>query len=162
MNSLLLKCLAATGQLNPGDCVNLDFDHQFIAADKKDAKYSYKKADGYFPGVASIGGLIMGVENRDGNANVKFRQADTLERLFSRLEKQSRVVIQNFRADCGSFSEEIIKTVSAHCSHFYIRANNCQSRHAESISLPELSIGPICGPRCGASILSFGVAPIGT
>lgn len=113
MNSLLLKCLAATGQLNPGDCVNLDFDHQFIAADKKDAKYSYKKADGYFPGVASIGGLIVGVENRDGNANVKFRQADTLERLFSRLERQSRVVIQNFRADCGSFSEEVIKTVSA-------------------------------------------------
>lgn len=131
MNSLLLKCLAATGQLSPGDCVNLDFDHQFIAADKKDAKYSYKKADSYFPGVASIGGLIVGVENRDGNANVKFRQADTLERLFNRLEKQSRVVIQNFRADCGSFSEEIIKTVSVHCEHFYIRANNCQSRYAE-------------------------------
>ena len=117
MNSLLLKCLAVTGQLNPGDCVNLDFDHQFIAADKKDAKYSYKKEDSYFPGVASIGGLIVGVENRNGNA--KFRQADTLERLFSRLEGQSRVVIQNFRADCGSFSEEIIRTVSAHCSHFY-------------------------------------------
>ena len=49
MNSLLLKCPSATGQLNAGDCVDLDFDHQFIAADKKDAKYSYKKADGYFP-----------------------------------------------------------------------------------------------------------------
>lgn len=101
MNSLLLKCLAATGQPNPGDCVNLDFDHQFIAADKKDAKYSYKKADGYFSGVVSIGGLIVGVENLDGNANVKFSQADTIERLFSHLERQSRVVIQNFRADCG-------------------------------------------------------------
>lgn len=64
MNSLLLKCLRVTGQLCPGDCVSLDFDHQFIAADKKDAKYSYKQADGYFPGVASIGGLIVGVENR--------------------------------------------------------------------------------------------------
>lgn len=60
MNSLLLKCLRVTGQLCPGDCVSLDFDHQFIPADKKDAKYSYKKADGYFPGVASIGGLIVG------------------------------------------------------------------------------------------------------
>lgn len=127
MNSLLLKCLAVTGQLNSGDCVNLDFDHQFVAADKKDAKCSCKKADGYFPSVASIRGLIVGIENRDGNANVKFRQADTPERLFSRLERQSRVVIQNFRADCGSFSEEIIRTVSAHCSHFYIRANNCQN-----------------------------------
>ena len=111
--------------------LNLDFDHQFIAADKKDAKYSYKKADGYFPGVASIGGLIVGVGNRDGNASVKFRKADTRERLFCGLERQSRVVIQNFRADCGSFSEEIIKTISAQCGHFYIRENNCQSRHAK-------------------------------
>ena len=78
-------------------------DYTFIGL-KKDAKYSYKKADGYFSGVASIGGLIVGVENLDGNANVKFRQADTIERLFSRLERQSRVVIQNFRADCVSFS----------------------------------------------------------
>lgn len=44
MNPLLLKCLAVTGQLNPGDCVNLDFDHQFIAADKKDAKYSLQES----------------------------------------------------------------------------------------------------------------------
>ena len=54
MDSLLLKCIAVTGQLNRGDCVSLDFDHQFIAADKKDAKYSYKKADGYFPGGALL------------------------------------------------------------------------------------------------------------
>ena len=85
---------------------------------------SLDKADGYFPSVASIGGLIVGIENLDGNANVKFRQADTLEGLFSRLERHNRVIIQNFRADCGSFSEKIIKTVSAHCGHFYIRANN--------------------------------------
>ena len=155
MNPLLLKCLAATGQLNLGDCVNLDFDHQFIAADKKNAKYSYKKADGYFPGVASIGGLIVGVENRDGNANVKFRQADTLERLFSRLERQSRVVIQNFRADCGSFSEEIIKTVSAHCGHFYIRANNCQSRHAEFMEHTDWTETNIGGQQCGVTSFKF-------
>ena len=155
MNPLLLKCLAATGQLNPGDCVNLDFDHQFIAADKKDAKYSYKKADGYFPGVASIGGLIVGVENRNGNANVKFRQADTLERLFSRLERQSRVVIQSFRADCGSFSEEIIKTVSAHCSHFYIRANNCPSRHAEFMEHTDWTETNIGGRQCGVTSFKF-------
>lgn len=33
MNSLLLKCLAVTDQINPRDCINLDFDHQFTAAD---------------------------------------------------------------------------------------------------------------------------------
>lgn len=44
-----------------GNCIDLDFDHQFIQAGKKDAKYSYKKADGYFPGVATVGGLIVGI-----------------------------------------------------------------------------------------------------
>ena len=155
MNSLLLKCLAATGQLNPGDCINLDFDHQFIAADKKDAKYSYKKADGYFPGVATVGGLIVGVENRDGNANVKFHQADTLERLFTRLETQSRVVIQNFRADCGSFSEDILRTVGAHCEHFYIRANNCQSRRTEFMEHVDWTAATISGQQCGVTSFKF-------
>lgn len=155
MNSLLLKCLSVTGQLNPGDCVDLDFDHQFIAADKKDAKYSYKKADGYFPGVASVGGLIVGVENRDGNANVKFRQADTLERIFKRLEEQSRVMVRNFRADCGSFSEEILRMVAAHCEHFYVRANNCQSRRTEFMERMDWTEVAINGQRCGVTSFSF-------
>ena len=155
MNSLLLKCLSATGQLNAGDCVDLDFDHQFIAADKKDAKYSYKKADGYFPGVATVGGLIVGVENRDGNANVRFHQSDTLERIFCRLEKQCRVLVRNFRADCGSFSEDIIKTVAAHCERFYIRASNCQSRYTEFMEhdgWQEVTIG---GQLCGVASFKF-------
>lgn len=155
MNSLLLKCLAVTGQLKPGDRVNLDFDHQFIAADKKYAKCSYKKADGYFPGVATVGGLIVGVENRDGNANVKFHQADTLERLFSRLEKQARVVIRNFRADCGSFSEEILRTVADHCEHFYIRASNCHSRRTEFMEHADWTEIAIGERKCGVTSFKF-------
>ena len=46
--------------------------------------------------------LCGGVENRDANTNVKFHQKDTLERIITRIEKQSKVVIRNFRADCGS------------------------------------------------------------
>lgn len=143
------------GQLNPGDCVDLDFDHQFISADKKDAKYSYKKADGYFPGVASVGGLIVGVENRDGNANVKFRQSDTLERLFNRLEKQGSVLVRNFRADCGSFSEDILRTVAAHCEHFYIRASNCHSRYTEFMEHADWTECRIGGQQCGATSFRF-------
>lgn len=116
---------------------------------------SLDKADGYFPSVASIGGLIVGIENRDANANVKFRQADMLERLFSRLERQSRVVIQNFRADCGSFSEEIIRTVSAHCRHFYIRANNCQSRYAEFMEHTDWIETNTWGQQCGVTSFKF-------
>ena len=155
MNSLMLKCLKVTNQLNPGDCIDLDFDHQFIAAEKKDARYSYKKAEGYFPGVASVGGLIVGIENRDGNANVKFHQADTLERIISRLENESRVVIRNFRADCGSFSKEIIAYVKDHCEHFYIRANNCQSRRTEFMEHTEWTEVEIGGMQCGVASFPF-------
>ena len=39
---------------------------------------AFKQDFGYFPGWASIGGIIVGGENRDGNTNVKFHQEDTL------------------------------------------------------------------------------------
>ena len=53
-----------------GSHVDLDFDHQFVPAHKFDAKYSYRQDHGYFPGWASIGGIIVGGENRNGNTNV--------------------------------------------------------------------------------------------
>ena len=155
MNRLLLKCLKVTGQLNPGDCVDLDFDHQFIAADKKDAKYSYKKSNGYFPGIASVGGLIVGVENRDANTNVKFHQKDTLERIITRIEKQSKVIIRNFRADCGSFSSSILEYVKDHCEHFYIRANNCGSRRTEFMEHTDWTEVTIGGKSCGVATFPF-------
>ena len=82
LNSLLVKVLMNTGQLVAGASYDLDFDHQFIETEKYDAKMTYKKFTGYSPGVAGIGDLIVGIENRDGNANVRFRQQDTQERIF--------------------------------------------------------------------------------
>lgn len=43
------------------------------------------------------------------------------------------MLVRNFRADCGSFSEDIITYVCEHCEHFYIRANNCGSRRTDFI-----------------------------
>ena len=86
LNRLLVKTLINTGQLVAGESYDLDFDHQFIETEKYDAKMTYKKFTGYSPGVAVIGDLIVGIENRDGNANVRFHQQDTLERIFSNLE----------------------------------------------------------------------------
>ena len=54
------------GFIKVGCHVDLDFDHQFIPSHKFDAEYSYKQDHGYFPGWASIGGIIVGGENRDG------------------------------------------------------------------------------------------------
>ena len=82
LNTLLVKTLLHTGQLVAGESYDLDFDHQFIETEKYDAKMTYKKFRGYSPGIAVIGDLIVGIENRDGNTNVRFHQADTLERIF--------------------------------------------------------------------------------
>ncbi len=89
---------------------DVDFDHQFIETEKYDAKPTYKKFLGYRPGVAVIDDLIVGIENSDGNTNVRFHQKDTLKRFFERFE-QNGLTINRFRADCGSCSEEIVEEI---------------------------------------------------
>ena len=134
LNRLLVKALMNTGQLVSGESYDLDFDHQFIQTEKYDAKMTYKKFTGYSPGVAVIGDLIVGIENRDGNANVRFHQQDTLERIFSNLE-QNDIHVRRARMDCGSCSREIVETVEKHSEHFYIRANRCGSLYDSLLAL---------------------------
>ena len=134
LNSLLVKALTGTGQLVAGESYDLDFDHQFIETEKYDAKMTYKKFTGYSPGVAVIGDLIVGIENRDGNANVRFHQQDTLERIFSNLEGNG-IRIRRSRMDCGSCSRKIVETVEKYSELFYIRANNCSSLYDSLLAL---------------------------
>ena len=61
LNTLLLNCIFASGQLKEGEMYDVDFDHQFIETEKYDAKPTYKKFLGYRPGVAVIGDLIVGI-----------------------------------------------------------------------------------------------------
>ena len=70
MNQLLIKLLLATGQLAEGGEYDVDFDHQFLEAEKYDSKRTYKGFDGYSPGVFTIGGLIAYLENRDGRSAI--------------------------------------------------------------------------------------------
>ena len=86
------------------------------------------------PGVAVIGDLIVGIENRDDNANVRFHQQDTLERIFSNLESED-IHIRRSRMDCGSCSRQIVETVEKHSELFYIRANNCSSLYDSLLAL---------------------------
>ena len=134
LNSLLVKVLRNTGRLVAGESYDLDFDHQFVETEKYDAKMTYKKFTGYSPGVAVIGDLIVGIENRDGNANVRFHQQDTLERIYSNLESEN-IHIKRSRMDCGSCSREIVETVEKHSEHFYIRANRCGSLYGSLLAL---------------------------
>ena len=134
LNSLLVKVLKNTDQLVAGESYDLDFDHQFIETEKYDAKMTYKKFTGYSPGVAVIGDLIVGIENRDGNANVRFHQQDTLERIYSNLESEN-IHIKRSRMDCGSCSREIVETIEKHSELFYIRANRCGSLYDSLLAL---------------------------
>jgi hypothetical protein len=134
LNTLLLNCLLSTGQLKGGEGYDIDFDHQFIETEKYDAKPTYKKFLGYRPGVAVIGDMIVGIENSDGNTNVRFHQKDTLRRFFERIE-QKGLTVNRFRADCGSCSEEIVEEVGKHCMTFYIRASRCGSLYDDIFAL---------------------------
>ena len=134
LNDLLVKALINTSQLVAGESYDLDFDHQFIETEKYDAKMTYKRFTGYSPGVAVIGDLIVGIENRDGNTNVRFHQQDTLERIFSNLEGNG-IRIRRSRMDCGSCSRQIVETVEKHSELFYIRANNCSSLYDSLLAL---------------------------
>lgn len=122
LNRLNVKTLKQTNQLIEGELYDFDYDNQINANNKWDAKRTYKKNKGYFPGIASIGNKVVYVENRDGNANVKFKQAETLERAYSLLESD-KINIYRSRMDAGSYSKEIIDVVDKHSELFYIRAN---------------------------------------
>ena len=134
LNALLIKALVSTGELNEVETYDVDFDHQFIETEKYDAKPTYKKFLGYRPGVAVIDDLIVGIENSDGNTNVRFHQKDTLKRFFERFE-QNGLTINRFRADCGSCSEEIVEEIEKHSKSFYIRANRCSSLYNDIFAL---------------------------
>ena len=126
MNSLNIKSLLLTKELEAGKSYDLDYDNQIVAHEKYDAKPTCKKNTGYFPGVASIGNKIVYVENRDGNANVKTKQSETLERAYGLL-KDNKISVNRSRMDAGSYSKEVIDVVSKNSRLFYIRANRCAS-----------------------------------
>ena len=122
MNRLNLKSLLLTQQIEAGKLYDFDYDNQIIKNSNYDAKTTYKKCKGYLPGVATIGDKIVYIENRDGNANVKFEQAGTLERAYKLLESEG-VKVNRSRMDAGSYSKEIIDVVDKNSQLFYIRAN---------------------------------------
>lgn len=127
LNSLLLDMALQLGLLKEGQGIDLDFDNEFIPAEKEDALYSYKKERGYFPGVMTSGPLILGIENRQGNSNVKFEQVEELLRMFDNIFRHG-MYIRMFRADCGSFIKELVEQLFLHTEVFYLRASSCAER----------------------------------
>lgn len=124
LNALNIKSLLLSNQLQQGTYYDFDYDNQVIATEKYDTKRTYKQTKGYFPGVATIGNKIVYIENRDGNANVKFEQAATLTRAYDLL-RENGIKVNRSRMDAGSYSQDIIDVVASNSKLFYIRANKC-------------------------------------
>ena len=127
MNRLMIKLLVQTGVLSPEQKDYIfDYDNQFIPAEKYDSKRSYKHAEGYFPGIASINSYPVYIENRNGNSNVKYKQAETLKRAYGVLAEFG-IKVKHSRMDCGSFDKTVIPVVEANSTYFYIRAQRCEN-----------------------------------
>jgi len=103
----MVKCLVKTHQLELGKEYTLDYDNQVIPTEKYDAKKTYKKCDGYQPGVSSIGKHVVYIEGRNGNSQAKFKQDETLNRGFSLLSEQG-IKVHRFRADSASYQQKVI------------------------------------------------------
>ena len=125
MNRLLIRSANHFGMFSDKQELIYDFDHQFIATEKYDAAYSYKKEKGYFPGVASIGGVPVYIEGRNGNCNVKAGQLATHQRAIEALGKEG-VYPKKARMDAGSYIKEVVDYFDGQKILFYIRANQSQ------------------------------------
>ncbi|MBK5247505.1 MAG: IS1380 family transposase [Peptostreptococcaceae bacterium] len=158
LNELNLDMLLQSKTLQPNRFYDFDFDHQFIPCEKYDSKKGYKMKQGYFPGVASIGKKIVYIENRNGNSNVKFKQAETLQAAYEMLESKN-IRIDRSRMDCGSFTKEIIETVEVNCKRFYIRAQRCgelSNRIKEVKEWETVRIGLFDVEVCSIDYIPFG------
>ena len=88
----------------------MHFANEFIPAVKSNALFSYKKKRGYFPGVITSGPQIIGVENRQGNSNVKFEQVEEQTRMLDNVEAHG-IYVRMFRANCGSLTKELVEII---------------------------------------------------
>jgi len=125
LNQVNIDMLKHLGLLKAGERYNFDYDNEVLKTEKYDTKKTYKMVNGYFPGMATIQGMPVYFENRDGNMNVKTDQGQLLERCFAML-LASNILIGKARMDAGSYTKGIVKVVERSCEKFYIRANRCE------------------------------------
>lgn len=145
MNHVMVNQLVHCNQLMYTNTeYTFDYDNQFLPADKYDAKWSYKHADGYFPGIATINNMPVYIENRNGNSNVKYRQGETLQRAYDLLGG-FKIKVKRSRMDCGSFAKDIVKVVEANSQYFYIRAQRCESLFMQTNQIKRWAVVEING-----------------
>ncbi|MFT6337936.1 MAG: hypothetical protein ACI86M_002816 [Saprospiraceae bacterium] len=159
LNELMVRLLVTTGQLNPKkrDYI-FDYDNQFIPTGKHDSKRSYKKADGYFPGIAAINNRPVYIENRNGNSNVKYKQDQTLLRAYKVFSDQN-IKVKHSRMDCGSFTHEVVNVVESNSDYFHIRAQRCGNLYQQLKKIDHWKTVKINNKTC--EITSINYSPFG-
>ena len=138
LNKLMVKALIKTKQLKagPGTDYTLDYDNQVLPTEKYDALKTYKHCEGYQPGVASIGKLVVYIEGRNGNSQAKYQQAETLGRAFALLE-DNQINTERFRADSASYQQAVVELSEKKSRYFYIRAMRCDNMEQQIAALPK-------------------------
>lgn len=136
MNRLNINIMKKMSLLKEGEYYDFDYDNEVLKTEKYDAKKTYKMVEGYFPGMATISGMPVYFENRDGNMNVKTKQDELLGRCFKFLE-DSGIRINRSRMDAGSYTREVVEVVAKHSKLFYIRANRCEALYSTMLQLQD-------------------------
>jgi hypothetical protein len=132
LNELNINILKSLNLLKEETFYDFDYDNEVLKTEKYDTKKTYKMVNGYFPGMATINGMPVYFENRDGNMNVKTNREEVLERAYKMLNAK-KIYVYRSRMDAGSYTKKIVKIVSKYSKYFYIRANRCE--HLTSILL---------------------------
>jgi len=120
LNRLNLKLLSLLPGFNKKDVI-LDYDNTIIFTEKSDAERTYKKENGYCPGVGLIGRHVVYVENRNGSSNAHILQHETIERMCTKLH-EAGVTIDVIRADSASYTYEIVKAMEKNAKRLFIKA----------------------------------------
>ena len=120
LNRLNLRMLSLLPGFNKTNAV-LDYDNTLIFTEKADARMTYKKANGYFPGVGMIGKHVVYVENRNGNSSAHVMQHETIERMAALL-REAGITIDVIRADSASYTYDIIKSMEKTAKRIFIKA----------------------------------------
>ncbi len=120
LNRLNIKMLSLLPGFNKKNVV-LDYDNTLIFTEKADAQRTYKKENGYCPGVGIVGKHIVYVENRNGSSNAHILQHETIERMCYLLH-ESGVSINVIRADSASYTYDIVNAMSKNAKRIFIKA----------------------------------------
>ena len=135
LNRLNLRMLSLLPGFNKTNVV-LDYDNTLIFTEKADARMTYKKANGYFPGVGMIGKHVVYVENRNGNSSAHVMQHETIERMAALL-REAGITIDVIRADSASYTYDIIKSMEKTAKRIFIKARMSEPLEKEIADIKE-------------------------